>query len=112
MLRGAWRDDLDIPDGIDMSNLKVTVEVKYNRYRHETDSEARAWLDQVARASRHYDPEDTVIETAGGKTITGDELRLKDRRTVIVHNGIVDRASAYDELLIWLKEIITEGKTG
>lgn len=112
MLKSAWDDDLDIPEGADLSNLKVTVEVKYSRFKNDTDAGARKWLDQLARASRHYDPEDTVIETAKGKTITGNELRLKERRSVIVHNGIIDRASAYDELTSWLKEIIAEGKTG
>jgi len=112
MLKGAWSDELDIPDGADLSNLKVTVEVKYNRYKHESDSDARKWLDQLARASRHFDPEDTVIETASGKTITGNELRLKERRHVIVHNGIIDRSSAYDELIHWLKDILAEGKAG
>jgi hypothetical protein len=109
MFKDSWSDKLDLPDGMDASNLRVTVEVKYQR---ASSTESRKWLDDLARASRHLDPEDTVIKTKNGETITGDELRLKDKRSVLTHNGVIDRASAYNELILWLKELFSKNKIG
>ena len=108
MLKGAWDEKLDLPEGADMSNLKVTVEVKYNRYSLKSDAKAREWMDQLARASRHFDPEDTVIETASGKTITGDELRLKAScdHFAQFHNQMLPNASAPSRLLVSICDFI------
>lgn len=109
MFKDSWSDSLDLPDDLDASNLKVTVEVKYQR---ASSIESRKWLDDLARASRHLDPEDTVIKTTNGETITGKELRLQEKRSVITHNGVVDRSSAYDALTQWIKELFGKNKIG
>lgn len=103
----AWSDKLNLPE--DVSNLEVTVEVKYNR---TASIEGRKWLDDFARATRHYDPEDTVIKTDKGRTITGSELRLMDRRTVTVNNGVIDRYDAYEKLCAWLVELMEDASIG
>jgi hypothetical protein len=31
---------------------------------------------------------------------------------VLTHNGVIDRASAYNELILWLKELFSKNKIG
>jgi hypothetical protein len=105
VLREAWSDKLDLPEDVDGENLEVTVEVRYQR---QSSAKARKWLDGFARATRHFDPEDTVIKTSKGKTITGNELRLSEKRSILVLNGVIDRADAYSKLYDWIKQLIEE----
>lgn len=109
ILRELWSDDLNLGDDLDDANVELFVQLRYKR---TTSEKGQQFLDQLARASRHFDPEDTVIKTKSGKTIRGDELRLSTKRSIQSANGVLVRNDVYAELISWITELNEQGYIG
>ena len=109
LIEEFWYDDLNLGQDLEDANLELFVQLRYKR---TTNENGQRFLDTLARASRHFDPEDTVITTKSGKTIRGDELRLSSKRGIQSINGVLDRNDVYAELVRWIEELNSQGYIG
>lgn len=106
LVNDGFLDRLRFDDALDHANLEVTVQVKYRRTTTESGHRA---LDNIARAMRHAEPEDTRITTTAGTVIQGDDLRVTTKIYVDTYNGVVDSGDMYTEMLAWFQRIMREG---
>lgn len=100
---------LQLEDALDDANLEATLQLRYKR--KSTDS-GYAMLDQIARAMRHAEPEDTKVITSSGSIITGDQLKLAGTISVDTYNGIVDNNDLFSQMHGWLASKFEEGSVG
>jgi len=97
---------LKLKDSLEDSNLEATLRLRYKR---KTTKSGHAALDDITRAIRHAEPEDTRIITSTGTIISGNNLKLTGKVSVDTVNGIVDAPDAFKQLHDWLASKIEEG---
>lgn len=102
----SWTEQLSLDDALDDANLEVRLQVRYKR---KTSKSGEKFLAQLGRAFRHFEPEDSVIETVGGPSIHGKDLKLTGHFYVDTYNGVVDCEDLYKKMHTWLETRIKEG---
>ncbi|EHJ9983661.1 hypothetical protein KB976_002731 [Vibrio parahaemolyticus] len=92
-------DKLELPSGLDESNLELALTLTYKRKTTESGHKA---LDKLAHAFRHMEPEDTKIVTSSGATLSGKTLKLSGQVRCDATNGIPDARDLYLQMNDWL----------
>ncbi|WP_417537025.1 hypothetical protein [Marinomonas sp.] len=100
---------LRFEEALDDSNLEATLQLRYKRKSTESGYAA---LDNISRALRHAEPEDTKVITSSGTVITGDMLKLTGTISVDTYNGVVDNDDLFAQMFDWLANKIEEGSVG
>lgn len=92
-------DGLKLEDALEDANLRVHVELTYDRTTTECGQNV---LDTIATSMRHMPDEDFKIMLKGGGIIQGNELKISGSLKVSVINGNVDESGLCTEMHKWL----------
>ena len=96
-----WPDNLGLKDALDDANLEVMIQVSCKNRTTDSGDEV---LNQLARAFRHLEPEDAVIDTKDGSVLMGKELKLTGYVYADTYNGVVDYEDLYDQMYSWCEK--------
>ncbi|RXE87262.1 MULTISPECIES: hypothetical protein [Pseudoalteromonas] len=92
-----------LDEALDDANLKVNIEVTYNR---TTTKKGQKVLDQLTGAFRHLDKDELKVKLKGGGEIRGDELKLSTKIQVLFSDGSIDEGDLYTKMSTWLADKI------
>lgn len=91
---------LQLEDSLDDANIKIALEITYDR---KTTKTGQSVIDQIATSMRHSPASDVVINLQGGGKITGDELKLSGPiRLEFLKSGLVNESTLFHEMHKWL----------
>ncbi|KPZ65667.1 hypothetical protein AN392_01215 [Pseudoalteromonas sp. P1-16-1b] len=93
--------DMDFDDALDDSNLRMKIELSFNR---KTTKKGQKTIDAVASSLRHFDQEDVKITLANGGVLQGDKLKLTKGVNLEFINGQINESDLYQIMLSWLNE--------
>lgn len=96
--------DLKLKDDLEDANLRMRIEMTYDR---KTSESGQRVIDTVAASLRHSD--DYKIELADGTTITADELKLSGTIHMQFINGNVYISGLKSQIHTWLIENVDFG---
>lgn len=90
----------DLKDSLDDANIKIALEITYDR---KTTKTGQSVIDQIATSLRHSHASDVTINLQGGGKITGTELKLSGNvRLEFMDSGLVNEATLFYEMHKWL----------
>ena len=107
VLGDNWRRDIRLEDSLDESNIKVNLQVTFDR---KTTSVGQKVIDEIATSLRHLDEEDVSLELLGGGTIKGNEIKLNSPISVKVINGSIDENDLFHQMHAWLISQLDSGE--
>lgn len=93
--------DVDFDDALDDSNLRMKIELSFNR---KTTKKGQQTIDSVANSLRHFDKEDVKITLANGGVLQGDKLKLTKGISLEFINGQINESDLYQAMISWLNE--------
>jgi len=99
ILGDSWKDTLNLEDTLDEANLRINLEISYDR---KTSDAGQKLLDDVATSLRNIDPEDVRVELQGGGLLKGEDLKLSGPISVRMTGGAVDEGELYQSMRDWL----------
>ena len=95
--------DVDFEDALDDSNLRMKIELSFNR---RTTKKGQRTIDTVANSLRHMDKDDVKITLANGGVLQGDKLKLTKSISLEFINGQINESDLYQTIVSWLNEKI------
>lgn len=103
-------DKLKLTQALDEAQLEVQVTVRVKGAR-TVSSDAHKMLGELAKAARHFDPEDVEMEVQGVGVVKGDEMKIHKSFSVKLHEsgGLVDEGELWQKVLDWLRQMIDDG---
>lgn len=101
-----WPETISLEETLDEANLEVMLHV---RYKKKTTKNGHQILGEISRACRHMEPEDTIVDTAIGPTLKGQDLKLTGHVSIGSINGVIDYEDLYRAMHTWLEARIKEG---
>ncbi|HDR1241601.1 TPA: hypothetical protein QB250_000770 [Pasteurella multocida] len=90
----------DFIDCLDESNLKVNLEITYDR---KTTVSGQSFIDSIAHSLRHVDDDDVKIVLKNGGILRGSQVKLSgDINVKMNDNGIIDETDLRKQMRDWL----------
>lgn len=98
--------DAKLEDCLDESNLRINLEITYDR---KTTEKGQSFIDTIAHSIRHIHDDDVKIVLKNGGILRGGEVKLSGDITVKMNDkGIIDETDLRKQMKDWLIAKIAE----
>ena len=96
----------ELADVFNEGDLRVYLKFAYKR---KTGVKTEAFLNTIATSMRNIEGSEYSIQMKDGSTIKGTSIKLANKITVGVSNGLAIQGDVYTEMHNWLSHLISSG---